>query len=69
MATRKRKAHDPAPAEIRRMCAEIRDGWSELTHKVRSGRAKTYEEAAKATTWSPPLITATELDVPQDWFV
>ena len=64
---RRANVRDPAPAEIARRCAEIRDHWSELTHRVRAGYGKNCEVVAKNEAWSPPVITATELDLEPGW--
>ncbi|HIF33126.1 MAG TPA: hypothetical protein EYG57_07275 [Planctomycetes bacterium] len=67
MARRKRVRRDPAPAEIQRMCAEIRKSWNEMTHRVRAGYGKNYEAVAKQEAWSPPMIASSDLEYPVEW--
>ena len=67
MARRKSVRNDPAPAEIERLCAEIRESWSEMTFRVRAGYGKNYEAVAKQQAWLPPVIAATELEMPVEW--
>jgi hypothetical protein len=67
MARRKSVRRDPAPAEIQRLCAEIREAWSEMTFRVRAGYGKNYEAVAKQQAWLPPVILANELESPAEW--
>ncbi len=57
-----RKTRDPAPAEIERMCAEIRTQWNELTYKVRAGYGRNIEAVQKNEAWLPPLVDCSDLD-------
>ena len=67
MAGRRSTMRDPAPSEIARMCAEIRNVWSEPTHRVRAGYGKNVEAVAKNDAWLPPVISSTELDLDPTW--
>lgn len=62
MSKKKRMRVDPAPAEIKRLCAEIRSMWSDTTYKVRAGYGKNYEAVAKFEAWYPPMVQATEME-------
>ena len=62
MSKKKRMRVDPAPAEIQRLCAEIRSMWSDMTYKVRAGYGKNYEAVSKFEAWYPPMVSSTELE-------
>ena len=62
MSKKKRMRVDPAPAEIQRLCAEIRGTWSDMTYKVRAGYGKNYEAVAKFEAWYPPMVASTEME-------
>jgi hypothetical protein len=66
MARRKSSRRDPAPAEILHLCAQIRRGWSEMTHRVRAGFGENYEAVTKREAWSPPVVPASELELPRE---
>ncbi|GIW94903.1 MAG: hypothetical protein KatS3mg110_2944 [Pirellulaceae bacterium] len=66
MARRKSLPRDPAPAEIQYLCAQIRQGWSETTYRLRAGYADTYEEAQRSQCWLPPVIRLDELEWPEE---
>ena len=51
-AERDRGARDPSPVEIRKMCAKIREGWDERTHRLRAGQAR--EMVDSLVTWTVP---------------
>ena len=67
MACRASSARDPAPAEIKRRCAEIRDMWSEMTHRVRAGYGRNYEEVYENNAWTPPRFSSLELELDSGW--
>ena len=46
----------PSPAEIRRRCLEVQDGW---TQRERSRRSGTF---AVLSTWTPPRVSVGTLD-------
>ncbi|MCA9178310.1 MAG: hypothetical protein KDB14_27805 [Planctomycetales bacterium] len=62
MSKQKRMRTDPAPAEIKRLCAEIRTMWSDMTYKVRAGYGKNFDAVAKFEAWLPPTVSTLELD-------
>ena len=62
MSKKKRLRVDPAPAEIQRLCAEIRSMWSDMTYKVRAGYGKNFEAVAKFEAWLPPTVTSLEME-------
>ena len=62
MSKKKRLRVDPAPAEIRRLCAEIRSTWSDMTYKVRAGYGKNFDAVAKFEAWLPPMVSSLELE-------
>ena len=62
MGAKRGSAPDPAPAEIRRRCAEIRSMWSELTHRVRAGYGKNYDAVQDNQAWFPPMVSTRELE-------
>ena len=64
MGTPGPKPRDPAPAEIVRACAEIRDGWDERTYLVRAGVYATREDAEVHPRWSPPYVSTRDLEMP-----
>jgi hypothetical protein len=39
-ASRRPLVYRPKPATIRRVCAEIREGWDEVTHRMRAPHLK-----------------------------
>ena len=66
MSKKKRSRVDPAPAEIKRLCAEIRSMWSDMTYKVRAGYGKNYEAVTKFEAWLPPMVSSLEVDELRD---
>lgn len=66
MSGKKRLRVDPAPAEIQRLCAEIRSLWSDATYKVRAGYGRNFEAVARHEAWLPPLISALEFEELRD---
>jgi hypothetical protein len=67
MARRRSIARDPAPTEIENRCAEIRRGWSEMTHRVRAGYGRNYEAVAQNEAWLPPVVNSLDLDLDPAW--
>lgn len=66
MSKKKRLRVDPAPAEIQRLCAEIRSMWSDMTFKVRAGYGKNFEAVGKFEAWLPPTVSSLEFEEYRD---
>lgn len=62
MSGKKRMRVDPAPAEIERLCAEIRRTWSDLTYKVRAGYGRNFDAVAVYEAWYPPMYSSAEFE-------
>jgi hypothetical protein len=66
MGARGPKTIDPTPQEIQRRTREIREHWSERTHRLRAGWS--VEAADRMDQWTAPMIRLADLylDVAED---